>query len=155
MDTINIPWSLREKLVFRFFCCFLIIYIFPFPFSLLENILPFVFENPPKYMKCYTTFLGYYDSFNHAYIPWLGAHVFRLAKPITIFTNGSGDTTYDYIALLTFFLLSVIATVVWTLLDRKRLNYAGAYYWLRVLVRYFLALTMLIYGFSKVFHLQM
>src|SRR4030095_403648 len=57
--------------------------------------------------------------------------------------------------LLTFFSLAFIGAIVWSILDRQRRSYDKAYYWLRVLVRYSLAYTMMVYGFIKIFHLQM
>jgi len=96
-----------------------------------------------------------YGDLWHKIIPWVAAKVLHLSYPITIFTNGSGDTTYDYVNLLTFFTLALAGAGIWSVLDRQRRSYDKAYYWLRVLVRYSLAYTMMLYGFIKVFHLQM
>jgi uncharacterized membrane protein YphA (DoxX/SURF4 family) len=106
-------------------------------------------------MQWYNKVLGYYDTGMHKLMPWFAKHVFRIHEPITIFSNGSGDTTYDYVTILTFLLLSLIATSVWTIADRKRQDYKELNYWLRAGVRYFLGLVMISYGFEKVFHLQM
>jgi uncharacterized membrane protein YphA (DoxX/SURF4 family) len=94
-------------------------------------------------------------TFWHWMIPGVAKHFLDLKTPITIFTNGSGDTTYDYVLLLTKVLLSFVFSIIWSVLDRKRTSYDNAYYWLCVLLRYFLASNMLSYGFSKVFHQQM
>jgi uncharacterized membrane protein YphA (DoxX/SURF4 family) len=91
----------------------------------------------------------------HAFIPWVGKHILRLHNPVTIFTNGSGDTTYDYVAMFSFLMLSVTGSVIWTILDRTRESYSTAIYWLRMLVRYYLAMIMISYGFYKVLHIQM
>ena len=152
--TTSSVWSLSSKFSFRFFCCFFLLYIFPFP---LDNI-PFVSE----ISKINENLTGWYYKIFEAYgkiwqafIPWVGAKLLNLDYPITIFTNGSGDTTYDYVLLLTFFSFSILGAVTWSLLDKQRRSYDKAYYWLRVLVRYYLGYTMLIYGFIKIFHLQM
>lgn len=147
-------WTPVQKFFFRFFCCLFLIYIFPFP---LDSI-PFVNEISKineKLTAWYTAIFEAYTNLWHKIIPWLGQHVYHIKTPITIFTNGSGDTTYDYSLLLTELLLVLIATIVWTVLDRRRGSYHTAYYWLRVLVRYYLAVNMFGYGFAKVFHLQM
>jgi uncharacterized membrane protein YphA (DoxX/SURF4 family) len=131
-----------------------LIYIFPFP---LDSI-PFVTEIgklSEKLTAWYTAIFEAYTNLWHKIIPWVGQHLLHVKTPITIFTNGSGDTTYDYVLLLTEFILVIIATTVWTVLDRNRKSYYAAYYWLRVLVRYYLAANMFGYGFAKVFHLQM
>jgi hypothetical protein len=44
---------------------------------------------------------------------------------------------------------------VWTVLDRKRPNYERAAFWLRQIVRYYVAMAALSYGIIKLFVLQM
>jgi uncharacterized membrane protein YphA (DoxX/SURF4 family) len=147
-------WSATEKICFRFFCCFFLLYTFPFP---LSNI-PFASELTDINEAITGWYFAIFDAYNnmwHAIIVWVGKSILGLSRPITVFTNGSGDTTYDYVLLLTHFILAIVATVIWSLLDNARPSYRTAYYWLRVLVRYFLVVNMLGYGFSKVFHLQM
>jgi hypothetical protein len=76
--------------------------------------------------------------------------VLHLAKPITIFTGGSGDTTYDYVKALFYLVVSCIVAVAWSLLDRKRDNYRRMHEWLRFYVRLTLAAALVSYGASKV-----
>jgi uncharacterized membrane protein YphA (DoxX/SURF4 family) len=49
----------------------------------------------------------------------------------------------------------MLATVVWSLLDRRLNSYAGLHKWFRVFIRFSLAGQMLNYGFAKVFPAQM
>lgn len=93
-------------------------------------------------------------SFWHAFVPWVTVHILHM-PPITVFPNGSGDTTYNYVHLLCLLALSLFVMLVWSVLDRKRDHYEGMHYWLRVMLRYYLAGTMMTYGFAKIFHLQM
>ncbi len=147
-------WTASRKFWFRFFCCLFILYTFPFPF----DDIPFgssINKISEKILGWYFTIMDQVSVFWHWLIPHVGKKMLRLQTPVTIFTNGSGDTTFDYILLLTQILLSFVIGTVWTLLDRKRASYNTAYYWLCVLVRYFLAGMMFSYGFIKVFHLQM
>lgn len=130
-------WTFYEKFAVRFFAVLFIWYILPFP----VDLLPFLSTGWSATWK--------------ALIPWIGAHILHLDHPITIFPNGSGDTTYSYVLLLTQFVGSLLAAIVWSLLDKRRSSYQHLHYWLRVLVRYFLGYNMLVYGFVKVFHLQM
>ena len=148
--TIYQPWTFAQKIIFRFFFCFFIFYIFPFP---LNNI-PFATEInkiSEKILSWYTYLLDYVTIFWHWLIPGIGKKILQLKTPITIFTNGSGDTTYDYVLLLTQFVSAIFFSAVWGFIDRKRSNYIMANYWLCVLLRYFLASMMLSYGFIKVF----
>lgn len=58
----------------------------------------------------------------------------------------------DYGVLL---LIAVVIGFIWTAADNKRLNYRLLYYWLRVLVRYRVAIGMIEFGLVKVFLIQM
>lgn len=152
-EPVDSNWSPLKKISFRFFCCFFILYTFPFPI----NNIPFatgINEISEKILGWYYAGLDYVSVFWHWLVPLVGKGI-QLQNPITIFTNGSGDTTYDYVLLLTHVLLSLIICIAWTVLDRNRKSYNSAYYWLCVLLRYYLASNMLGYGFAKVFHLQM
>ena len=82
------------------------------------------------------------------------SNILQLKKPVTVFTNGSGDTTFDYLFVLTIFLLSLIGAVVWTAIDRKRTSYKKLYFWLSLIVCYYLAFYMITYGLAKVFKSQ-
>lgn len=150
----DLNWKLSRKIRFRFFFSFFILYIFPFPL----NSFPFgtaINKISENILKWYYAAFDYVTVFWHWLIPAIGKNLINLEKPITIFTNGSGDTTYDYVLVLTMFLLSIVSCIIWSILDKNRKNYNTAYYWLCVLLRYFLGVIMLSYGFSKVFHLQM
>ena len=35
-------------------------------------------------------------------MPWVGRHILHLSYAITVFPNGSGDTTYNYVEVLCF-----------------------------------------------------
>ena len=145
-------WNLSQKISFRFFCCFFILYICPFPLNTFAGSINKISE---KILGWYYAWLDYVTVFWHWFIPAVGKEFLHLKTPITIFTNGSGDTTYDYVLFFTQIILSIIFCIVWSIFDRKRESYNTAYYWLCVLIRYYLAIYMLSYGFSKVFHLQM
>jgi hypothetical protein len=68
--------------------------------------------------------------------------------------SGSGDKTVDWLHALTLVTLAVVATVVWSVLDRKRREYTTALAWTRLTLRYALAWVMLSYGLAKVFPTQ-
>ncbi len=132
-------WSLAHRIAFRFVFSYLFIYIFIFPAGIIPG----------------TRWLsdGYIEGWN-AIIPWVGKHVLRLSTDITVQPNGSGDTTYNYVQLLCYLALTAVATVVWSVLDRRRTQYTRAHDFLRTYVRYALAAAMLSYGFAKVFKMQ-
>jgi len=50
--------------------------------------------------------------------------------------------------------VALIGAIVWAQRDDRRTNYDALYYWLRVALRYRLALGVIAYGFIKIFPLQ-
>jgi hypothetical protein len=78
-------------------------------------------------------------------------HVRETLVPV----NGSGDTSYAYARLCLLLTIAVMACVVWSILDRRRPNYERLGFWLRTVVRYYIATAALGYGIIKLFMLQM
>jgi len=133
-------WSLPHRILFRFLFAYLVLYIAP----TLANAVPWVSKLGQFYFKAW-----------HALVPWVAIHVFHLSgQPTTYFPTGSGDTTLAYIQNLCYVVFALVATLAWSLADRRRTDYRKLHGWLRVAVRYTLALTLFSYGFAKVFPLQ-
>jgi uncharacterized membrane protein YphA (DoxX/SURF4 family) len=84
-------------------------------------------------------------------VVWVGAHVLAIPYEIHTGVGGSGDKTADWVFLFCSACLSLIATAVWSLLDRRRAGDARLRELLRVVIRYTLAFVILGYGVSKVF----
>jgi hypothetical protein len=135
----NLNWESYKKISFRFFFIFLVAFIF------INNNGAFFYNHLLVY---YPTQLLY------KFIPWFADHILHYTYDHTIFTNGSGDTTYDYLVVLVLCLTAVLGTIIWSVLDRKRPNYNQLYYWLIALVRFYLAFTLIMYGSIKVIQLQ-
>src|SRR5581483_9352814 len=96
-----------------------------------------------------------YEKFWDGITTWVAVHVFHLSGHVTTrFLTGSGDTTLDYIQTLCNVAVALAGMIVWTVLDRRRMEYRTLHAWLRVGVRYTLAVTMLSYGFAKVYPMQ-
>jgi hypothetical protein len=139
------PWSLAHRIVFRFVCCYFVLYMAPDPgrLSLIEVI--------PGGSWLANAYVGVW----HKLVPWVAIHILHLSGRATAyFPTGSGDTTLDYIEDLLFVLFAGAGAVIWSLADHQRKDYRWLHSWLRVAVRYTLAFTMFTYGFVKVFPLQ-
>lgn len=87
-------------------------------------------------------------------MPWLGHHVLAIHGDISFAPTGSGDKLYDWLLAATFAALAAVATVTWSILDRRRTRYDRLAALLRVFIRYHLAVQMLGYGFAKVIKTQ-
>jgi len=133
-------WNLAKRVAFRLAFAYFVLYIIPFP----VDSLPFASALVEKY-----------NSLWQAIVPWVGKHVLRLSYDITVFTNGSGDTTFNYVQVLCFLTLAVVAAAAWSALDRRRPGYERLHQWLRLYVRFSLASAMIGYGAFKVIPLQM
>jgi hypothetical protein len=132
-------WSNPKKIAFRyvfiFFALFLLIYN--------NGIIPYSY-----------IVLRYPSQLLEIIIPWIGKHILHLSQEITDFTNGSGDTTYDYVVIFTLATTALLGTIIWSVLDRKKNNYVKLYYWLTVAVRFYIGLLLIQYGLLKIIKLQ-
>ena len=138
MEQLTTKWNLYKKISFRFIFVYFLLHIFPF----VIKYIPFVNE----------IMTPYYNG-RRELILWVAEHILDLGV-LTIFPGGSGDTTYNYAEIFTFFILAIIVTIIWSFLDRKRNNYKAFLHYFRIYVSYYLAVVMLSYGLSKVFYLQ-
>ncbi len=126
-------WGPVKKLLFRFAFVYLILYSLPFPLYYISDAVD----------------LWYFQMWSPL-VRWVGKHVFN----VIVTFHGSGDSTSGYIQVFCFLVISIAVALIWTLLDRKRRDHARLYEWLRVYIRFVLAVTMLEYGASKVFPSQ-
>lgn len=128
-------WGAVKRFLFRCGFCYLLLYNFPFPLYALP--LPFLDKVFSWYFELWT-----------ALVPWVGKHVYNVV--INVQPNGSGDTPYHYVHFFCCLVISVVAALVWSVLNRKRANYERLAEWLRVYVRFVLAVAMIGYGAFKV-----
>jgi len=148
-------WSLSARVLFRFAFVYLILYCWPYggKVNLFAAIPGFLFGAANEYAFVALTQLM--EAPWRALCPWVAVHVFHLHGAVTQYhPTGSGDTTLDNLLLFCIAVIAAFGAMVWSILDRRRPNYTTLYAWLRLLVRFTLAFTMLSYGFAKVYPLQ-
>jgi len=159
-------WSLLNLILFRFACVYLVFYCWPYAGrSNLFDAIP-SFGSGSMNDKDSSAFVLIVAMIRStlsrlaeapwkALCPWVAVHVFHLSGPVTQYhVTGSGDTMLDYVQVFCFATIAAFGALVWSFLDRRRPNYRTLYAWLRLLVRFTLAFTMLSYGFAKVYPLQ-
>lgn len=132
-------WSTATKVAFRFAFSYFILYIYPRSVGSLGAFVKY--NNPLKDMW-------------HVVVPWVGTHVLHLTGDFTEVANGSGDQLYDYVLLFCIAVTAVVATIVWSILDRERKNYEKLYEWMRLFVRMVVAVAMISYGANKLWRMQ-
>jgi uncharacterized membrane protein YphA (DoxX/SURF4 family) len=86
---------------------------------------------------------------------WVAAHIFHADLPLVYTGSGSGDKVYDWVFIVVLVAFSAAGTVVWSILDRKRENYATTYTWFRLFIRFMLASQLIVYGLAKLIPEQM
>src|SRR6267378_3768273 len=87
---------------------------------------------------------------------WTAAHIFHVNAPLSFGGNSGGsDGMFGWVTAFCLLMIATAATVVWSLLDRHRENYAALHKWFRLFVRFALAGQMIFYGISKVLPVQM
>src|SRR5258706_790692 len=129
-------WSPLRRGVFRFAFSYLTLY-------LLLEYLQFL-ELIPSGEKV----VGWYAKLWNALVPWVGMHVLHVDAPLRV--TGSGDSMFSWVQVLCMLAVSLIAALVWTLLDRKQTQYDRLYGPLKVYVEVGLGLILIEYGGLKV-----
>ncbi|WP_254412576.1 DoxX family protein [Dyadobacter diqingensis] len=92
-------------------------------------------------------------------INWLAPHfqeLFRLTTYMPSFISpGSIWGIESFVNWLVILIIAIAGSAVWSIADKKSTDYNQLYYWLRVLLRYRLAVGIIGYGVLKLFKLQL
>ena len=97
-------------------------------------------------------------SWGHAFTPpgiWVARHVLGAAGPMPYGNQGdNGDVAEEFGRLLLAVVIGVVAAICWTIADRRRPRARWAGDWLRVLLRYSIALGLASYAIAKILPMQ-
>jgi hypothetical protein len=137
-------WHPATRVAFRFFATYFTLYVLTT--QMLQGMLVLPIGDLPN--------LGELPPVRPA-VSWVATHVFRVSYPLVITGSGSGDKTYDWVHAFTLLALSVLITVVWSALDRRREHHERLQRWVRLFARFALGSTMMSYGMVKAIPLQM
>jgi hypothetical protein len=140
----NIPrWNLALRIAFRFWLVYLGLYCLATQIiTALVGVLPI--PDPATLWPL------------RPVIFWTAAHIFHVNAPLSFEgSSGSYDDMFGWVTTFCLLVIATAATVVWSLLDRRRENYAELHKWFRLFVRFALAGVMIYYGMVKVIPVQM
>ncbi|MBE7168942.1 MAG: hypothetical protein INR73_00010 [Williamsia sp.] len=132
-------WTSTQKIVFRFVFIYFVLYCAPWTWL--------------AYIPGGDLITGPYDKLED-WAVHAANRLFRQYKEL-VSPNGSGDTSYNWVQVELYLLLSVLGCVIWSLLDRKWVQYNRLAYWFRLTIRYWIIITCFAYGIIKLFFLQM
>ncbi|MFD2036010.1 hypothetical protein ACFSKL_14490 [Belliella marina] len=137
MNELNRQLSLGLK---TFLGLYVLIYCFPFP----ADYIPYTYEYFSKY-------IGFAKANLNLYV---GKYLLGFQELNHIEINGSGDTTLDYISLLSYSLLAVLITIILLIFSKNKEKLVGFYAKMLIYARYFVGLTLISYGVIKFLHGQ-
>jgi uncharacterized membrane protein YphA (DoxX/SURF4 family) len=129
-------WGLPRLLLFRFAFLYFAVYIFPFPLNVLPKVEPWAEK---------------VDEVLRIPVVWFADVVLGLT--ITVFPAGSGDTTFNYVQILVFAIVSIAGALVWTAVG-KRGHDPALRDRFHIMLRYLLGYMMVSYGLAKVLTTQ-
>ena len=134
-------WTALQKIAFRFFFVFFMLFI------LLGGN-----DEVPFYGNIYYPFINFLQGF----ICWAAKHTMHIEiVPFNRgYGDGGGDATFDYLLYVFIIILSVAITTIWSYTGRKTNNYNKLFYCLLVILRYYMATTMIYFGISKPLRVQ-
>lgn len=127
-------WKPWERQLFRFFFIFLSLLILPIDGKFYQQVFSIDW-----------THLHFHD-------------LFRLSRYQTQFIAAENLPQWGIGQFANWGIAAALAlagAIIWGIRDKDRKEYHVLYYWLRVIVRYRLALVLITYGFIKFFPLQM
>jgi uncharacterized membrane protein YphA (DoxX/SURF4 family) len=136
-------WSTAQRIAFRFFFSYFCLF---FIADRLVRTVPFSDLLLRKYTTVWYLIVG-----------WLEGHVLHTGYEVQRLDDveNISNTFFGTILFLCYVTLAAVATVVWSTLDRKRVEYERLHQVFRYLLRFSLALTMISYGILKVIPTQM
>lgn len=142
--TLEVHWSLTARIAFRF--CFVYFGVYCLLTQIITSLIPLPnveIADPSNFWPI------------RQVVFWTAAHIFGAVGPLVYKDSGSGDKTFDWVLQFCLLIVAIVATAVWSILDRKRANYSTLYRWFRLFIRFSLAGQMLVYGWAKAIPTQM
>jgi hypothetical protein len=133
-------WPLWQRVLLRFACVYLLLQIAPWNWF---AIVPGVEALGNQWSRLVD-----------AAVQAGNRTLFHVADPL-VAPNGSGDTSWAWAQLQLYLLVAAVVTVIWSVIDRRRPHHERLAWWLRQVVRYYVATFALSYGIIKIFALQM
>lgn len=133
-------WHLITRIAFRF--CVLYFGLYVISTQMLGSLLSLEADN-----------FAWIQRATEWIVQWIGAHVLHVV--VRTATTGSGDRMFDWVQAVWLLAVASFLTLVWSVADRRRADYARLDRWFRIFLRFAVGATFLSYGIFKVFPLQM
>jgi hypothetical protein len=132
-------WGFAHKVAFRFAFCYLCLYLYPF-----SSTLGWYWSMWLRWKPIETPW--------SQMVPWVAAYVLHWGHSVSM--SLMADSPYGYVKLFCRALIALLATLVWSLIDRRSVAYAKLDQWIHLWVRIVLAFTMISFGACKIIPVQ-
>lgn len=141
------PWHPLTRIAFRF--CVVYVGLFCLTFAQIVFVYAGILARwlPPDAVIWQLTRI-------EPILTWVGRHVLGIEAVLHRDSN-SGDQAVIWVMVFTYVVVAAVATLIWSVLDRRRRDYTRLHAWFLVFVRLCLAGQMLFYGVAKVIPTQM
>ena len=147
MVAVSTPWPPLLRIAFRF--CFVYFGLFCLTFAQIV----FVYAGILTRLLPRDAVLWQMSSLEPL-LNWVGRQAFGI-DAVLHRESGSGDQAVIWVMVFCLFVIAAVATLIWTVLDRRRSDYAGLYPWFLLFIRLCVAGQMLFYGLAKLIPTQM
>jgi len=138
-------WTSVSKVLFRFAFCYFLLYAFCGGNGSPLGLLPGIGASIDGWIQRPMDLLA----------QWVGVHLFHLTgRAASMHIQMTGDGALRWVAVAVFLTVAILATVVWSLIDRRREEYVNLLGWSWFVIRMVLGVALLKYGFIKVFPIQ-
>ncbi len=134
-SNLSAPWSKTEQVAFRFFFIFFILLVVPLDWKFYRDVFAIKWSN-----------LHFFDLLT---LTRYSPQFFTGENTLTEFGIGS-FANWGIAAII-----GVAGTAFWSIIDKNKTDCSTLHYWLRVALRYRLAIGIISYGFIKLFPLQL
>jgi hypothetical protein len=135
----EVRWSPGTRIAFRFFFSY---FLLLYASEGVSGLIPYSLVQ--KYYALWLPLLQ-----------WIAGHGLHLDRKLTLEDAGVNNLAFGWVLFLCYMVLTVVVTLLWSALDRKRESYERLYSWLRLVLRLMLAPMMIFYGAIKVIPAQM
>jgi len=132
-------WTTLQKILFRFFFVYFVLFCFPFP------VVSFQLTQPITYP---------YMTFMTSLVPKVGMLLFDMKIENPIYGSRAADSSFGVVYLFIHLVVASLVTFFWSIADRRRINYERLKEWFLLYIRYYLAFVLFEYGMNKVFPVQ-
>jgi hypothetical protein len=132
---VNPDWSTPKLILFRLFAVWVV---------LLTITIPFTYHFFPVTGNWFSGISEWMVRYSARIFVGTGPYAQQLIS----------DSTGMYVHVFNMLMIALVVSLVWTYFYSTVRSHQRMQYWFTVYVRYFLALQLLIYGFSKVFKAQ-